>query len=53
MLGVAINQRRDWCLAYNVDAPANQREVFFGKVDDPRRVWNTAIEPWLHGMAVR
>src|SRR5689334_25175493 len=53
VLGVTIDQRRDGRLAYHVDATSNQGEVVFGEVDDPRRVWNTAIEPRLYRMTIR
>ena len=53
MLIVAIDQRRDRRLAHHVDASPNQRIIRLGEVDNPRRLRDAAIEPWLHGMAVR
>src|SRR6266566_9988385 len=52
MLAVTIDQRRHREFADNVDPSADQREIFFGEIDHPRRLRDAPVEPWFHRVAV-
>jgi hypothetical protein len=49
---VTIDQRRHREFADNVDPSADQREIFFGEIDHPRRLRDAPVEPGFHRVAV-
>src|SRR5712671_1356919 len=52
MLAVTIDQRRHREFADNVDPSADQREILFGEIDNPRRLRDAPVEPGFHRVAV-